>query len=266
MSPAHPTRWQPRRRELAVCSRATTSSTRWRSSRSCRSRSGVPTVPGCTPSTGPVCRTRPPAASPWRSRSQGQALLRRPDVVIAVAALPRATFRAVRQRPDDARALRRRPPAMPSYRAAPRRALGPRRRRRARRPQGPAAGGRGARRARARAVTTHALIWVGDGPLRADVAALAATPRCRRQGGAARVESPQTAVRRCSTRPTSSCCPPRRENFGVAIAEALVHGRPVVVGAPGGQGDFVQRTRRRARCVSSTGVAYADAVERVGRR
>jgi glycosyltransferase involved in cell wall biosynthesis len=55
------------------------------------------------------------------------------------------------------------------------------------------------------------------------------------------------------------------ETFCVAGAEALVHGRPVVLGAVGGQGDFVG-PRSGELVGPRTPEAFADAVERVQER
>ena len=55
------------------------------------------------------------------------------------------------------------------------------------------------------------------------------------------------------------------ETFCVAGAEALVHGRPVVLGAVGGQGDFVG-PRSGELVDPRTPDAFADAVERVQER
>lgn len=55
------------------------------------------------------------------------------------------------------------------------------------------------------------------------------------------------------------------ETFSVAAAEALLHGRPVVLGAVGGQGDFVGPNSGEL-VAMRTPAAFADAVERVQAR
>lgn len=59
--------------------------------------------------------------------------------------------------------------------------------------------------------------------------------------------------------------PTRGDNFCVSAAEALVHGRPVVVGATGGQGEYIDP--RVGRLVSEqTASAYAEAIVDLDRR
>lgn len=59
--------------------------------------------------------------------------------------------------------------------------------------------------------------------------------------------------------------PTRGDNFCVAAAEALVHGRPVVVGATGGQGEYLD-PRVGTLVTEQTPSAYADAVLEVNHR
>ncbi|MGI8948584.1 MAG: glycosyltransferase [Ornithinimicrobium sp.] len=56
--------------------------------------------------------------------------------------------------------------------------------------------------------------------------------------------------------------PTRGDNFFVSCAEALLGGRPVVVGATGGQGEYLD-PRVGATVPTQSAIAYADAVERV---
>lgn len=104
------------------------------------------------------------------------------------------------------------------------------------------------------------LVWAGDGPLREKLQSLAAelgvTDRVDLRG---RV-SPD-AVDAVLAEADVFLLPTLMETFGVAIAEALVAGRPVVVSASGEQASFV--TEPDGVLVSErTPSAYADAVLR----
>ncbi|KQQ95851.1 hypothetical protein ASF62_05065 [Leifsonia sp. Leaf325] len=105
------------------------------------------------------------------------------------------------------------------------------------------------------------LVWVGDGPLRSAVETLAArlgvADRVGLKGRTAPEEVPSLLAEA-----EVFLLPTEGETFGVAIAEALMNGRPVVVGAQGGQTDFVHEPDG-VLVSGRTGVAYADAVERV---
>lgn len=83
------------------------------------------------------------------------------------------------------------------------------------------------------------LTWLGEGPLRAETLDLAA-----RLGVADRVALPGSAsageVRAALGRADLFLGPTRADNFFVSAAEALVAGRPVVLGATGGQGEYVR--------------------------
>lgn len=102
------------------------------------------------------------------------------------------------------------------------------------------------------------LTWIGDGPMRS-----ALERETKTLGLADRVHwvgsrSP-AAVSDELSRSDVFILPTKSETFGVAIAEALAHGRPVVVGSVGGQSEFVHPpcgvlVRER------TAVAYADAI------
>lgn len=89
-----------------------------------------------------------------------------------------------------------------------------------------------------RGVDAH-LEWLGDGPLREDTLALAS-----RLEVADRLTLPGTVdgagVRAALGRADLFFGPTRADNFFVSAAEAIVAGRPVVLGATGGQGEYVQ--------------------------
>lgn len=100
------------------------------------------------------------------------------------------------------------------------------------------------------------LTWVGEGPLRDAARAMASrlgvdltlTGTLDTSGVGAALDAADLFL-----------LPTRGDNFCVSAAEALVHGRPVVVGARGGQGEYIQElagslVRRR------DPQAYADAV------
>lgn len=103
------------------------------------------------------------------------------------------------------------------------------------------------------------LRWLGEGPLRAAVAERAAG-----RGVAGRVElagsRSETEVRSALGAADMFFGPTRADNFFVSAAEALVAGRPVVLGATGGQREYV--TERTGRLVTAQDpVLYADAIE-----
>lgn len=87
--------------------------------------------------------------------------------------------------------------------------------------------------------TNASLTWVGDGPLRAQAESEAA-----RLGVAEHVritgQVPSETVFAELARADVFVLPTRSETFGVAIAEALAHGRPVVVGSEGAQREYVR--------------------------
>jgi|GEM_PF-194277 len=101
------------------------------------------------------------------------------------------------------------------------------------------------------------LTWVGDGPLRGMVAARAAelgvTVHLRGAVDAAGVAAELAAA-------DLFLLSTRRETFGVAIAEAISHGLPVVVGADGGFREFVD-DRVGAFVASRDPREWAEAVE-----
>lgn len=109
--------------------------------------------------------------------------------------------------------------------------------------------------------TDARLIWAGDGPLRAELRALAET-----LGVADRLElrgriAPD-AVDAVLSEGDVFLLPTMMETFGVAIAEALVAGRPVVVSATGEQTSFVEEPDG-VLVPDRSADAYADAVQRV---
>lgn len=89
-----------------------------------------------------------------------------------------------------------------------------------------------------RGVDAH-LEWLGDGPLREDTSALAAQLQV-----SDRLSLPGSVdgagVRAALGRADLFFGPTRADNFFVSAAEAIVAGRPVVLGATGGQGEYVQ--------------------------
>ncbi|CAM3790581.1 glycosyltransferase [Occultella aeris] len=102
------------------------------------------------------------------------------------------------------------------------------------------------------------LTWVGDGELREAVA---------RHARKKKVAHLLTLAGGTDTAGVSAALdaadlfflPTRAENFCVSAAEALVHGRPVVVGANGGQAEYIQ-DRVGAVVADQSAEAYADAV------
>lgn len=82
------------------------------------------------------------------------------------------------------------------------------------------------------------LEWLGDGPLRE-----ATLERAREHGVADRLSLPGSVstdgVREALARADLFFGPTRADNFFVSAAEAIVAGRPVVLGATGGQGEYV---------------------------
>src|SRR5699024_2699028 len=89
-----------------------------------------------------------------------------------------------------------------------------------------------------RGVDAH-LEWLGEGPLRQDTSALAAQLQV-----SDRLSLPGSVdgagVGEALGRADLFFGPTRADNFFVSAAEAIVAGRPVVLGATGGQGEQVQ--------------------------
>lgn len=105
------------------------------------------------------------------------------------------------------------------------------------------------------------LVWAGDGPMRAELIALARDLGVQEQVDLrGRVEP--SAIGEVLAEGDAFLLPTTMETFGVAIAEALVAGRPAVVGADGEQESFV--TEPDGILVrEQTAHAYADAVQRL---
>lgn len=105
------------------------------------------------------------------------------------------------------------------------------------------------------------LTWVGGGPLRGDVLARATT-----LGVADHLtltgSLPPAEVGRRLDDADLFLLPTRFDNFCVSGAEALAHGRPVVIGANGGQAEYVT-PQVGALVREQSPAAYADAVEDV---
>lgn len=116
---------------------------------------------------------------------------------------------------------------------------------------------------RARGVDAR-LTWVGEGPLRAELATLATE-----LGVADRLvwagAQPPAEVSRFLAQADIFVLPTAVETFGVAVAEAIAHGRPVVAGNRGGHTDFV--TPAVGELVEGENPdEYADAVIRLNER
>lgn len=114
-----------------------------------------------------------------------------------------------------------------------------------------------------RGVACH-LTWLGDGPLEAEIRALAA--ECGVADAvdlAGAVPSDEVATRLSAA--DMLLLPTRHENFCVSAAEALLAGRPVVVGSHGGQTEYVDDTVGQL-VDFQTPEAYADAVEAARKR
>jgi L-malate glycosyltransferase len=108
---------------------------------------------------------------------------------------------------------------------------------------------------------TATLTWAGEGPLRPQVLELAES-----LGVADRVtllgSVDAAGVGQALADADLFFLPTKADNFCVSAAEALVHGRPVVVGATGGQGEYIADHVGELVAVQDVG-AYADAVQRV---
>ncbi|MGP9682715.1 glycosyltransferase [Brachybacterium sp. AOP3-A1-3] len=114
-----------------------------------------------------------------------------------------------------------------------------------------------------RGVDAH-LEWLGDGPLREDT-----IRRAVERGVSERLvlagSVPSDEVRAALARADLFFGPTKADNFFVSAAEAIVAGRPVVLGATGGQGEYVQP--KVGSLVPEQDVeAYADAVLEVDER
>lgn len=115
----------------------------------------------------------------------------------------------------------------------------------------------------ARGINAH-LTWLGEGPLRQEaqelIESLELTDRVSMPGT---VDS--DGVRHALGEADLFFGPTRADNFFVSAAEAIVAGRPVVLGSTGGQGEYV--TDEVGELVQDQDPAlYADAIERVDER
>lgn len=104
------------------------------------------------------------------------------------------------------------------------------------------------------------LIWVGDGPMRDELATQAAALGVRDRWDARGRVSPQS-IPDVLSEADVFVLPTQAETFGVAVAEALVSGRPVVVGAEGEQSSFVAEPDG-VLVGERTGAAFADGIQR----
>lgn len=108
------------------------------------------------------------------------------------------------------------------------------------------------------------LVWLGDGPLREPMLA-----RADALGVADRLELPGTVdadeVRRRLGEADLFLGPTRADNFFVSAAEAIVAGRPVVLGATGGQGEYV-RESVGALVIEQSAARYSRAIRAVDER
>lgn len=108
------------------------------------------------------------------------------------------------------------------------------------------------------------LRFVGDGPLRDAVAQRAAHHHLTGHVSLAGVRDEAGVVSELAEA-DAFFLPTKGENFCVSAAEAIVQGRPVVVGANGGQREYVD-ARNGELVAAQTPAAYADALLRVLRR
>ncbi len=105
------------------------------------------------------------------------------------------------------------------------------------------------------------LTWIGEGALRARVEELVSEADLRSAIRLPGVKEPDEVARDLSLADLF-LLPTRGDTFCVAIAEALVHGLPVVAGARGGQSEYLDPSVSEL-VAEQTPVAYADAVERL---
>lgn len=102
------------------------------------------------------------------------------------------------------------------------------------------------------------LTWVGSGPLRDRVVERSSELGLAEVFHLAGVQDPR-GVLDALVRSDMFFLPTRADNFCVSAAEALVAGRPVVVGATGGQGEYIRSAVGTLVDVQSAS-AYADAI------
>ncbi|GAA1803910.1 glycosyltransferase [Agromyces neolithicus] len=108
------------------------------------------------------------------------------------------------------------------------------------------------------------LTWVGGGPLMDETVMLATELGVGDHVDLVGAVRPE-AVGALLVASDVFLLPTTGETFGVAIAEAIAHGLPVVVGAIGGQGEFVDPAVG-ALVTGADTATYADAVEQVVER
>lgn len=108
------------------------------------------------------------------------------------------------------------------------------------------------------------LTWVGEGPLR-DALTLAAEEKKLTDSLTLAGGRDQEGVIAALRDADIFLLPTRGENFCVSAAEAIVQGRPVVVGVNGGQREYVTPENGELVTVQS-GAAYAEGVMRVWNR
>lgn len=109
--------------------------------------------------------------------------------------------------------------------------------------------------------TPASLTWAGEGPLREEVLAEASRLGVADQVNLLGNQSTE-GVSRALAVADMFFLPTRADNFCVSAAEALVHGRPVVVGATGGQGEYIDPAVG-ALVDEQDPRAYADTITRV---
>ena len=105
------------------------------------------------------------------------------------------------------------------------------------------------------------LTWVGEGPQRGAAEAMVASLGVETGVNLAGVRD-RAGVRQALDAADLFLLPTRGDTFCVAIAEALGRGRVVVVGARGGQGEYIDPAVGEL-VADRTPESYADAVERV---
>jgi len=107
----------------------------------------------------------------------------------------------------------------------------------------------------------HTLVLVGDGPLRADLEALAATLGIT--GAVAFVgDRPPEVVRELLTGCALFVLPTRYESFGIAVVEAMTLGCPVVATAVGGVTEIISDGRDGLLVPADDVAALATAIDR----
>lgn len=109
------------------------------------------------------------------------------------------------------------------------------------------------------------LHWLGDGPERASTEELAAELGVSEAVTLHGIVAPDEVMRTISREGDLFFGPTRADNFFVGAAEAILAGRPVVLGSTGGQGEYVDPAIGELVDVQDP-VLYADAIQRVDER